>query len=340
MDLSEAVTAKVKCEQRLNKGLKLTYTHRDITVSIAFDTLYLQSVYRESTRKTQLSRFNAHVRDVIGDRPLHLMTSGELVALLRELLPSRKCRRAIARLKPSTYNRVVDLLKAIFRTFFELELIDGNIAQGLQKLSERNQRTRILREDELARFFAALDAAPLMTRLLISLLILTGMRLGEALSARWAYVDLGNRVIRLPDSKSGRPRVIPLSDEACAICRQLQDIRKNEFLFPGRGDGPMSRPSRQFKALLAEAGVEGLWIHDLRRTFATRIATVLPTHAVSAILGHSSVAVTERYLVTTDMRLHDAADSIGRQFAPLLSGAVRQGDAPSQLSLAGSVDAS
>lgn len=339
MKLAEAINAAYRCEQRVKRGLRPMHAS-DVTLAVAFDTIYLHSVHRESTRKTQLSRFDAHVRYVIGNRPLHLITTSELVKLLRELAPSRKCRRAITRLKPSTYNRVVDLLKAIFRTFFEQGLVEGNVAQGLQKHSERNQRVRILREDEQARFFAALGAAPLMTRLLISLLVLTGMRLGEALSARWIYVDLGNRVIRLPDSKSGRPRVIPLSDEACAICRQLQDIRKNEFLFPGRGDGSMSRPSRHFKALLAEAGVEGLWIHDLRRTFATRIAAVLPTHAVSAILGHSSVAVTERYLVTTDLRLHDAANSIGRQFSPLLSGTVSEEGALSQLSAAGSVDAS
>jgi len=321
--LTEAINKAYQCEKRLAKGLRPECL--SMTLGQAFDTIYLPAIHRVSSRKTHQSRFNSHIRSILGDRPLCQITFVDLVELIDHLSPSGKCRRAIANLKASTRNRVVDELKAIFSKFFQLDLIEANIARGLQKIPERNLRTRVLRDDELARFAAALGDAPLKTRLLISLLMLTGMRLGEALSARWDYVDLVSRVIRLPDTKSGRPRVIPLSAEACSICQQLHELRRNAFLFPGRDAGPMSRPSRQIEALFAAAGVEGLWVHDLRRTFATRIAEVLPTHAVSAILGHSSTAVTERYLVATDLRLHDAADSIGRQMAPFISGAVSSG---------------
>lgn len=310
-------------QERLAKGL--SPEHLNISLGPAYDGIVLPSVSRASSRKTHLSRFNAHIRTAIGDRPVSQITRGELIALIDQLRPSPKCRRAIVNVKASTRNRVVDELKFIFSKLYELELIEANIAKGLQKIPERNQRTRILRDDEQMRFFAILGEAPIKTRLLISVLILTGMRIGEVLSARWDYVDLVNRVIRLPDTKSGRPRVVPLSAEACSICEQLRAMRTNAFLLPGRGDGPMSRPSRQIKALFAAAGMDGFWPHDLRRHYATRIAEILPTHAVSAILGHSSTAVTERYLVATDLRLHDAADTIGRQFAPLISGSVSSG---------------
>lgn len=323
MKLTEAINKAYQYEKRLAKGLRPEYL--SMTLGQAFDTIYLPAIHRESSRKTHLSRFNAHIRFILGDRPLAQITFGELVKLIDHVSPSRQCRRAIEKLKASTRNRIVDELKAIFSKFTQLELIETNIARGLQKIPERNQRTRILRDDEQVRFFAALGEAPLKTRLLVSLLVLTGMRLGEALSARWDFVDLDNRIIRLPDTKGGRPRVIPLSLEACSICQQLLEVRRNAYLFPGRDAGPMSRPSRQIKALFAAAGVEGLWIHDLRRSFATRIAEVLPTHAVSAILGHSSTAVTERYLVSSDLRLHDAADSIGRQLGHLISGSGNSG---------------
>lgn len=321
MKLTEAINKVYQCEKRLAKGLRVECL--TLTLGHAFDTIYLPSIHREGSRKTHLSRFNAHIRVVLGDRPLDKITFAELVDLVDHVRPSQKCRRAIGKLKASTRNRIVDELKAIFSKFTQLELIEANIAKGLQKIPERNQRTRILRADEHARFFAALGEAPLKTRLLVTLLVLTGMRLGEALSARWDFVDMDNRIIRLPDTKGGRPRVIPLSVEACSVCQQLQGMRRNAYLFPGRDAGPMSRPGRQFKALFSAAGVEGLWIHDLRRSFATRIAEVLPTHAVSAILGHSSTAVTERYLVASDLRLHDAADRIGQQLAPMISGSPR-----------------
>lgn len=318
MKLAQAINAAFKCEQRVKNGSRPLHASASMTLDEAFETIYLPSIHRDGTRKTQMSRFDAHIRYAIGHRPLHLITSSDLVALLDGLKPSRYCRRAIQCLKPSTYNRVVDLLKSIFRKFFELDLIECNIAKALQKRPERNQRTRILRDDELGGFASALDKAPTATRLLISLLFLTGMRLGEALTARWDFVDLDRRTLRLPDTKSGRPRVVLLSDEACAVCMELQAIRRNAFLFPGKGRGPMSRPSRQISALFAAAGMEGFWVHDLRRTFATRAAEVLPMHAVSALLGHSSTAVTERYLVTTDQRLHDGAAAVGQQFAQLI----------------------
>lgn len=324
MDLIAAISLVVKVKKRSASGLSSKCL--TMTVTQFVEEIFLPSIRRASSRKTQLSRFNAHIRPVLGHRLISQITRSELLALIEQLRPSSKCRRFIDSIKASTRNRVVDALKSIFRKAYELELIDTNIATGLQKLPERNQRMRVLREDEQTRFFLALKVAPINARLLISLLILTGMRLGEALSARWDYVNLDNRTIRLLDTKGGRPRVVPLSEEACAICRELQGIRCNAFLFPGRGDSPMSRPSRQIAALFAAAGLEGFWVHDLRRSFATRIAEVLPMHAVSAILGHSSTAVTERYLVTSDQRLHDAADCIGRQFAPLISGSVGSGE--------------
>lgn len=321
MDLLEASIQVAQLRKDLRRGLNPKL--RTQCLGEWFDTVFLPSVSRPSSRKTHKSRFDAHIRPVLGDRPICQITRGELVALIDGLRPSPKCRRNLVGIKPATRNRVVDELKVIFRKLHDLELIEENISRALQKIPERNQRTRILREDEEARFFAALAEAPKKLQLFIWLLILTGMRLSEALSARWDYIDFESRLLRLPDSKSGRPRVIPLSNEALAICQQLMELRRNEWLFPGQGDKPMSRPSRQLKALMAAANIQGLWVHDLRRGFATRVSEFLPTHAVGSLLGHASNATTERYLVAIDRRLHAATDLVGTQYAQFIPQHVR-----------------
>lgn len=315
MDLVEASVQVAQLRKSLQRGINPKL--RGMRLGEWFDSCFLPSIERAGSRKTHKSRFDSHIRPVIGNRPVSQVTRGELVALVDALRPSPKCRRNIESIKPSTRNRVIDELKVIFRKLHDLELIEENPAKALRKLPERNQRMRILRDEEQARFLDALANTTKSVQLLVWLLILTGMRIGEALSARWEYVDFGSRILRLPDSKSGRPRVVPLSSEALAICEQLQVLRRNEWLFPGRGDQAMSRPGRQLNALIKEAGVEGLWIHDLRRGFATRVSECLPIHAVGALLGHTSSTTTERYLVAIDHRLHAATEHVGKHYCQL-----------------------
>lgn len=315
MDLVEASVQIAQLRKSLQRGISPKL--RGMQLGDWFDSCFLPAIERPGSRKTHKSRFDSHIRPVLGNRPVSQLTRGELVALIDGLRPSPKCRRNIESIKPSTRNRVVDELKAIFRKLHDLELIEENPAKALRKLPERNQRTRILRDEEQARFLDALAKTTKSVQLLVWLLILTGMRIGEALTARWEYVDFRSRVLRLPDSKSGLPRVIPLSSEALAICEQLRTLRQNEWLFPGRGGQAMSRPSRRLNALMKEAGIEGLWVHDIRRSFGTRASECLPTHGVGALLGHKSNATTERYLVAIDHRLHAAVEYIGKHYSQL-----------------------
>lgn len=223
------------------------------------------------------------------------------------------------RLAPATVNRVIALLKALFANLVERGYLASNPARGLKFRRERNQRGRVLRLEEYQAFFDALAEAPELVRLLILLLLLTGMRVSEALGARWEEVDMTQRVLRLPDTKSGRPRLIPLSDDALLVCGELQARRTNDYLFPGRHAGHLSRPSRAFHAVLRSAGIDGLWLHDLRRTFATLAAQQVPLCDVSRLLGHSSVKVTERYVVTADARLHAAVSVVGQHLQPAIT---------------------
>jgi len=277
-----------------------------------FDTEFLP-VRTDTHRawRSDRSRFNAYVRPTLGERPIGQITALDLSRLVEGLAPVRECGRE--RLAPATVNRVVALLKVVFARLVRDRYLSANPAAGLRLRRERNRRARVLRDEELGRFFAALAVQPPKVRLLLTFLLLTGMRLGEALAARWVDVHVEQRYLRIPDSKSGEPRIIPLSDEGLRVVEELAVIREagHLYLFPGR-QGPMSRPTRQFRALLAAAGIEGVWLHDLRRTFATLAARAIPIHAVSRLLGHSNVTVTQRYVVTLDAELHTAAAFVGR----------------------------
>lgn len=277
-----------------------------------FDRSYLPTIQhaQRSWRSTR-SRFDRHIRPALGERALGSITLAELQRFIDGL--------AAAGYAAATINRVIALLKVICKRACQHGVLQVNPTLGLSLFRERNQRGRILREDEYPAFFHALGDAPPLVRALVCLLLVTGMRLSEALGARWEDVDWTQHQLRLPDTKNGRPRLVPLSPAAIGILAQLREHRRNAWLFPGRGDGHLTRPSRAFRRVLAQAGVEGLWLHDLRRTFATLAAQHKPLPDVSRALGHSSVQVTERYIVTADPRIAATAHVVGEVFEPFLS---------------------
>lgn len=325
MDFADVVLILVQMRAQLAKGLD---PHQAVaTLGEWFDTVYLASIRQrlKSWRDHEI-RFNCHVRPVLGHRPVNLITPGELSALVDGLKPAPGCLREIEKLSDAQVNRIIALLKVIFSTLHAHGLIGTNPAKLLKCRQERNQRGRVLRSEEHEAFFSALNTLPEQVGLLIVLMLLTGMRVGEARRARWSQLDRTNLLLCLPDSKSGKPRRIPLSDEALALIERLRSRRKNDWLFPGSGDGPMSAPSKQFRKLVTQAGTAGLWLHDMRRSFSTvACQTGTGMACLSKILGHSHISVTERYVVTHDTAMQTAVSNVGRHFRHLLDGMVGSG---------------
>lgn len=315
LSLGQAIAAAERIDERQRQGLELRVAH--MTLSEAFDAVYLPHIRKVlKSWRNHLGRFNEHIRAVLGDRPIYLITLGELVLLIDGLQPSPKSFRKIDQLAPATINRVTCLLKAIFSKLCAWGLIDKNPAERLMMRRESNARHRVLSEAESIRLGGALSRAPLLVRCLVKLALATGMRLSEMLGARFSDVSYENATLELRHTKNGRTRLVALSPEAIAIIRQLEANRINEFLFPSKtGIGSMWRPSKAFDLLLENAQIEGLTIHDLRRSHGS---TAIQCNNVSVIdvsrhLGHSNVAVTERsYLVSCDARIRHAATEASR----------------------------
>jgi integrase len=295
-----------------------------LTLGEWFDRYFLPHIKtRLRSWRTHVSRFDTHLRPALGERPVNLITGPELVALIDGLQPSTKSRRKITTLSNGATNRVTALVKVIFSTLYAWGVIDKNPAAMLRCRREQNQRARVIRAEEMSAFMSALLELPEVVRLLLILMLLTGMRIGEARRARWSALDTATRTLHLPLTKSGRPRIVPLSPEALQVCEALRRFRRNDWMFPGAGDGPMSPPAKHFKKLVHLAGTDGLWMHDLRRSFSTiaceRGAAI---QDVSRLIGHADVKTPERYVVSQSQRLHDAASGVGcylrGALAPLL----------------------
>ena len=129
-----------------------------------------------------------------------------------------------------TLRRIISRLNEIFRYAATEELIEFNPADNLgQRFSKpKKQNMPALLPSELPRFMQALANASvrLETRMLIEWQLLTWVRPGEAVRARWGDIDFDNALWNIPAEfmKMKRPHKIPLSKEAMRILESMKPI--------------------------------------------------------------------------------------------------------------------
>jgi integrase len=182
----------------------------------------------------------------------------------------------------------------------------------VRKLEERKDVGRALSGEEQNRLLAGLKDRMVTPHLptLLPLLLLTGMRIGEALSLTWARVDLmgGSLQVGRAKTPSGTGRVLPINKDLASILathrawfvERFGDPRPAQYLFPwGSPPSDPTRPttniSTAWNTLRGDTGVS-CRIHDLRHTFATHLAEEgVPESTMLALMGHMSRSMLERY---------------------------------------------
>lgn len=276
-----------------------------ITVGDYFDQHYYPAALKtKRSAPDDLSRFNCHIRAVAGQIPLSMVRPHHLMNLI-EQLP--------AHLAIATKNHVTVVIKSIFKQAVERGLMENSPATRLKVRRTLNARQRVLDTAEIRAVIAPVESeANPLPRYLNRFLLATAVRLSEALTAKFSDVDMTTRFLHLRTTKNGKPRAVPLSEEALAVINELSAIRRNEYLFPGRFGGHMTRPSSALKRMQADAGVSGFCYHDFRRTGCSIVINAgIPLLDASRLLGHSNTAVTQaHYAVLHADRLHAAAAQI------------------------------
>lgn len=206
--------------------------------------------------------------------------------------------------KPVRANRALALLRAMM-TKAEVwghRREGSNPASKIPKHRERprerylspielNQLGTTLREFELSK------ECPASAIALIRFLLLTGMRLGEALNLRWGDVNIEAKSLRLPDSKTGA-KTIPLPSTGVKILQGLGAGSAAAFVFVGKSGAaaPLSGIQKIWQRIRSRAGLRDVHLHDLRHSFASVAAQSGESlYVVGKILGHKQTSTTERY---------------------------------------------
>lgn len=270
--------------------------------------------------------------------------------------------RMVSKKAPTQANRLASVLSKMF-TFAartrpydaekgeappEVMRPDGsNPVAGLERNRE-NKRHRYLTAQEIRRLSEALDAFEDKTAVrIVRLLMLTGARKTEVLSATWSQIDLDNRIWTKPGSttKQKTEHRVPLSEAACQLLAEMKaeawaSRQNSDWIFPARHGGHRVDIKKEWLALCIAAdlavaevvkGKDGkeriahrptARIHDLRHTYASLLVSSghsLPI--IGALLGHSQQTTTQRYAHLRDDPLRAATESVGAAVMPAMESA-------------------
>ncbi len=213
-------------------------------------------------------------------------------------------------------NRALASIRACLSEAWRQGLLLDNVARRVRPLPEAPPRSRVLNDEELGRLVDAIDAiTDPFVQVGFILLLETGSRQSEVLRAKWEdfdLTDLDNALWRVPRPKSGEPVVKPLTRTTAETVNSLP--RESRYVIAGRKpDRPRADLKRPWYRLLSEAGLEGLRLHDLRRTFGLAVAKKAGLHLASKLLGHTTIRVTEKVYSPLGVReQREAAEQVQR----------------------------
>ncbi len=243
-------------------------------------------------------------------------------------------------LSDSTVRACHRVIHACLRQAVKWKLVAANSADAVEPPESRKQQRRVL---DVAQAKALIDAAYKGSRHpeLYILALTTGMRRGELLGLRWkdiepplAYVRQAvkksgpNPVFEAPKTQAGE-RPIWLVQQALEALEAVRVKQQAERVLRGAAyedhdlvfAQPDGRPlhghnisRREFKRLLAIAGLPDMKFHELRHTGATLMLQAgVPLKVVSMILGHAQIGVTaDTYTHVLLDVLKDAAGKLER----------------------------
>ena len=173
-----------------------------------------------------------------------------------------------------------------------------------EALGKPGTKSDVLQREQLAAWFAAVQQIqnPVIAACL-QMMLLTGGRPGEVLALRWEDVNTQWKGISIRDKVEGT-REIPATPYILHLLAALP--RRNEWVFssPTSASGCLTEPNNPHTRACAAAGLEGLTLHGLRRSFASLTEWLeVPAGVVAQIQGHKPSATAEKHYKVRPLEL-------------------------------------
>jgi len=222
-----------------------------------------------------------------------------LLSISPKMISQYKVLRKGEGAKPASVNRELAVLSKAFNLAVkEWEWLPHKPFSEISYEKENNKRDNWLAEDEEQRL---LENCPQWLREIVVFNLNTGLRQDELLSLEWSRVNLISKTILIDKSKNGQPRTIPLNQTALDLLNKKsgEKVQSIKGLVFSSEVGFKIIPSTLRRALyrsLNQAKIENFVFHDLRHTFATRMAQRgIDIYKIAKLLGHKDIRMTQGY---------------------------------------------
>ena len=173
-----------------------------------------------------------------------------------------------------------------------------------EALGKSGTKTDNLQKGQLSAWFAAVKQLPNPTiAACLQIMLLTGARPGEVLGLRWEDVNTQWKGIAIRDKVEGT-REIPLTPYVAHLLASLP--RRNEWVFssPTSASGCLTEPNTPHHRACKVAGLDGLTLHGLRRSFKSLTEWLeVPVGVVAQIQGHKPSATAEKHYTVRPLEL-------------------------------------
>ena len=286
---------------------------------------YAKPRVKEKTYTTYAGYVRNHLNPFIKDYDIAKITQEDLESLLAKHLES---------IAPATINKVLTMLKTLFKYARRWKYRDDNPAWDIDKFKEPHREMDYLQPDEI-RLLIENSREPFKTLFLTA--IFTGMRKSELLALQWGDIDWHNMTLHVrrslrfkrkkdvkaeskrwwfdsPKSKRSK-RAIIMSPRLKKVLEQHkfnetirlaqldkkgESINPDQLVFTNKEGNPLDPDNlvkREFNPSLEAAGLRMIRFHDLRHTFASLLIDQGENlKFIQSQLGHASIQTTiDRY---------------------------------------------
>ncbi|MBU6994237.1 site-specific integrase [Ferrovum myxofaciens] len=216
-----------------------------------------------------------------------------------------------------TCNRCLILLRYAMNLAVRWEIpgITANPTKDVPLFEDlAGKKERFLTEEEAQKLYETVCRSENpMLKFIVPMLILTGARKREVLDAKWEDFDIVRKQWRIPVTKTGRPRHVPLSE---GVLQLLDSIPHDEcpwvFANP-KTHKPFVSIFTGWNSARKRAELAEVRIHDLRHSFASFLVNAgRSLYEVQKILGHTQIKTTQRYAHLSQDTLLDAANEVSK----------------------------
>tara|TARA_B100001063_G_scaffold247320_1_gene292601 strand:+ start:1012 stop:2232 length:1221 start_codon:yes stop_codon:yes gene_type:complete len=271
-------------------------------------TWYAQRTEKEmlkskSRRKGVLSAIDKHLLPRLGSVSINAVRKQAIDEQL--ILPLQN-----QHLKPSTIRQYFAILKRVFASAKELELISVNPMAGM-KFRDHVQRriepkqSRLLVDDAKG-VLEQLVPVSESTRVMLLFMLMFATRIGETRQLRWSYIDLNSGLITLPETvtKTGVVHILPITTQAHEMLSEYKAHSRGDYLFGGAE--PIS--SSAADKVVREVSKRKWSAHDLRKVARSVWATIGVDYWVAErLLNHKQKGLDLVYINADSMTVKRAA---------------------------------